>query len=615
MLPFGLYENYVGLNRLLNHRIILDVFPLHDGPYFFVPNQDPTRINGRQVLSRTWLDIGKLLICRQPYSLIHDYMGERVAFYFAFLDYYIKALFLASILSIVFYSSAYNSKDTYNVKSFTCKSEESVCGACATHTWCPTRTLKDYCYKARIVHVTDSIPNAYLCLLIGLGSTLFVPLWERRTCYLNWLWEINQSYAKRAVRPEYIIPDNLPWRRNYVRQILLTIYNMIIYATYSAVIVALMLLVMYYKHAIFYNTVGTKPYKNFYYVLAVIAAFNVVFAVIMQFVNRKLSHVLTNVENHRTYAAYESSYIWKLIIFNGLCYTFLILFSAYFVVFGHWFQTSGKRTLLDDIKYMNCGAYGCGDELTVMVVVIVFVKEILGKLPWQVIPIQTDYKVAKNGSRVPVWEREYELCKINETFLDKLYLNLMLQIILGLFFLQAFPLSPVLLLFSNLWDICYRAHHMVKGCRRPLVRNSTGIGAWQQIIIAVGYAVPLFNIFCVAFSSQLVERKMFDIIKSKNFSLQFKYYKSAYPTYFTFVTSKPGACKFPIMYDSDIGVNRYWQPKRYKWWGILVAMNAAIIFALLVRWLITRCPKDIKETVRTEKYITYRYYLAKGVTK
>ncbi|KPJ19209.1 NADPH:adrenodoxin oxidoreductase, mitochondrial [Papilio machaon] len=51
MLPFGLYENYVGLNRLLKHRIILDAFPLHDGPYFFVPSQDPTRINGRQALN------------------------------------------------------------------------------------------------------------------------------------------------------------------------------------------------------------------------------------------------------------------------------------------------------------------------------------------------------------------------------------------------------------------------------------------------------------------------------------------------------------------------------------------------------------------------------------
>ncbi|KPJ19207.1 hypothetical protein RR48_04638 [Papilio machaon] len=238
------------------------------------------------------------------------------------------------------------------------------------------------------------------------------------------------------------------------------------------------------------------------------------------FVNRKLSNVLTDVENHRTYAAHESSYIWKLIIFNALCYTFLIIFSAYFVVFGHWFRGSGKPTLLDDIKFMNCGPYGCGDEMTVIVVVfghwdrgigkptilrvvkfmncgpygcgdemtvivvvIVFMKEILGKLPWQVMP--------------------------------------------------------------------YHAHHMVKGCRRPLVRNSTGIGAWQQVIIAVGYAVPLFN---------------------------------------------PGVCTLPIMYDKSIGVNRYWQPRRYKWWGILVATHATIIFALLVRWLITRCPKDIKET-------------------
>ncbi|KPJ19208.1 hypothetical protein RR48_04639 [Papilio machaon] len=95
---------------------------------------------------------------------------------------------------------AYNSKDTYKIKSMTCKSQDQVCGVCATHTWCPSRSLEEYCWKARLMHVTHSIPNAYLCLLVGLGSTLFVPLWERRTCYLNWLWEINQSYVKKAVR-------------------------------------------------------------------------------------------------------------------------------------------------------------------------------------------------------------------------------------------------------------------------------------------------------------------------------------------------------------------------------------------------------------------------------
>ncbi|XP_013144380.1 PREDICTED: anoctamin-9-like isoform X2 [Papilio polytes] len=617
MLPFGLYENYVGLDRLLRHRIILDVFPLHDGPYFYVPDQDPTKINGRQILCRTWLDFSKLLTCRQPYSLVHDYMGERVAFYFAFLNYYIKALFIASIISIVFFVMSYKSEDTYNIRKLTCGSTESVCGACAVHTWCPTRKLSEYCDKTKVIHVTYSIPNACFCVLMGLLSTLFIPLWERRTCYLNWLWEINQFYAKRAVRPEYIIPDNLPWRKNYVRQVILTIYNLFIYVIYVAIIVSIMLLVMYYKHAILYMTYGTDPYINFYYVLAGLAAFNFFFAVLMQYVNKILCFVLTNVENHRTYAAHESSYIWKLFIFNALCHTFMILFSAYFVVFGHWGREAGYTpTLISDIKYMNCGPYGCGDELTVIVVVIVFMNEVLTKFPWKMLPIQTDYQVVKAGnSRVPVWEREYELCKINEDSLDKMYLDLMIQMVLGFFFLQAFPLSPVLLLFSNLWNLCYYPHHMVKGCRRPLVRNSTGITAWQQVIIAIGYAVPLFNILCVALSTDLVERKIYDIVQTTTFSLQYKYFKNTYNNYFLFVTSKNGACKYPLMFDKDIGVNRYWQPKRYKWWGILLTMHVTIVFALLARWLITRCPKDIKETVRTEKYITYRYYLAKGVTK
>ncbi|XP_068629080.1 anoctamin-4-like [Battus philenor] len=77
MLPFGDYENYFGLNRLLKNRIILDVYPLHDGPYFFLQDQDASKVNGRQVLYGTWLSF-LTIIGRQPISLINEYMGEKI---------------------------------------------------------------------------------------------------------------------------------------------------------------------------------------------------------------------------------------------------------------------------------------------------------------------------------------------------------------------------------------------------------------------------------------------------------------------------------------------------------------------------------------------------------
>ncbi|KAI8435824.1 hypothetical protein MSG28_004041 [Choristoneura fumiferana] len=56
----GSYEReWVKLVRLLQGRIILDAFPLHDGPYFAVPGQFPAEYNARQKVSFGNLDLMK----------------------------------------------------------------------------------------------------------------------------------------------------------------------------------------------------------------------------------------------------------------------------------------------------------------------------------------------------------------------------------------------------------------------------------------------------------------------------------------------------------------------------------------------------------------------------
>lgn len=47
-----------------------------------------------------------------------------------------------------------------------------------------------------------------------------------------------------------------------------------------------------------------------------------------------------------------------------------------------------------------------------------------------------------------------------------------------------------------MFENSFNTRYMLTGCRRPLTLNISGIGAWQQIITVVGYAVPLINVRC-----------------------------------------------------------------------------------------------------------------------
>lgn len=63
-----------------------------------------------------------------------------------------------------------------------------------------------------------------------------------------------------------------------------------------------------------------------------------------------------------------------------------------------------------------------------------------------------------------------------------------------------FAIIPMLFISFVISFKCYvfeyrfNARYMLTGCRRPLMLNISGIGAWQQIITVVGYAVPLINV-------------------------------------------------------------------------------------------------------------------------
>ncbi|KPJ19211.1 Anoctamin-5 [Papilio machaon] len=96
--PFGDRQNYIGMERLIKRKVVIDAYALHDGPYFIT--QDASSINARQILFYNWVGITNIFT-RQPLNLVQEYFGPKVALYFAYYGLYNIFLAIASIVALI----------------------------------------------------------------------------------------------------------------------------------------------------------------------------------------------------------------------------------------------------------------------------------------------------------------------------------------------------------------------------------------------------------------------------------------------------------------------------------------------------------------------------------
>jgi len=87
-----------GLRLLLRRGVYCAAYPLHDGTIDTAPTIGST-LSRRQVLRTTWASFARALH-PQPLDLVRAYLGEQVAFYFAWLGLYTRALVFPALVGL-----------------------------------------------------------------------------------------------------------------------------------------------------------------------------------------------------------------------------------------------------------------------------------------------------------------------------------------------------------------------------------------------------------------------------------------------------------------------------------------------------------------------------------
>ena len=319
------------VKRLIGEGKLLGYFPLH---------QD----DKLKELAEQWLDWGRLP-WKQPNSIIKSYFGERVAYYFMFLAFYITWLIPLSCAGLLVTLHGVILSITYGsvVKAF---------------------------------QELYSLP--FFCLSIGIWTNLFMVNWGSNSSYHALKWGMIDAEEVELEREEYIgtvLPSHITGKpikqypkreRNRAR----FISNMIV-TVFITLVIVLLGLVFYLKFRLRSHALPSgesSDVQEFALVLADgINAFQIQ---LFQYLFNRLARYLCRRENHRTDTAFRDSLILKLFAFNFVN-SYLPLFYIAFM----------KRAIGD-----QCYRDSCMTELSKSMCIIFISRLFIGNITTYAVP-------------------------------------------------------------------------------------------------------------------------------------------------------------------------------------------------------------------------------------
>lgn len=254
------------------------------------------------------------------------------------------------------------------------------------------------------------------------------------------------------------------------------------------------------------------------------ALINLVIIMILTRVYHRLARWMVNMENPRTQTEYESSFTFKIFLFEFVNFYSSLIYIAFFKgrFYVHPGDADARATEFSRIKTDVCDPAGCLSELCIQLAIIMVGKqcfnnfvEILSPKMWNWWRKRNHIAATKDHGRpYTYWEKDYQLQDPGRLALFDEYLEMILQYGFVTLFVAAFPLAPLFALLNNIGEIRLDAYKMVKEARRPLAERVQDIGAWYGILRGVTYVAVVSNAFVIAYTSDFIPRSVYAIVYS-----------------------------------------------------------------------------------------------------
>ena len=332
-------EKLINIEYFKRQNILINIIYKRN----YLPYGLSIQINNLQSKTLNFLNMenSKYLI-----NLIRNYHGERVAFYFLYLNHYMRWLIFPSITGIIFlFLNGENQISKY-------------------------LPLIKFEYIYRII----------FCIIITFWTTLFIKNWSNKELFYSYLWG-TENYKRFQSKQEKFIPD---YKKYFIfdqkieyssirKRIFKRLFSYFVLLIMGLITILNSFYILYKKQVIlndleekFQNKDIDIYFAKFssleIFLTAIFAALNAIVIKSMGFFYKKLAKILNEWENYEKENDSTKDIVIKLMIFEFINnYT-----GGFFIAF--------VKPNLKDEKYNKCSGGNCIMELSTFVYVLILIE-------------------------------------------------------------------------------------------------------------------------------------------------------------------------------------------------------------------------------------------------
>jgi len=391
-------------------------------------------------------------VWNQPLDKIRNYYGESVSLYFAFIQYYSQWLILPSIVG----------------------------------------------FGAFIYQLDDGIDTPYnpiYAVVVAGWASLFLEAWKRRNATLNAHWGMSSFLEKEQARPGFqgeYQPSPIHGGQEEIfslrEKIKRALLGQTVIWTLIGVVLAAVASIFLLRPLVVKAQPSIGP--------ILVGLINSVQIQILNTVYGKVSLFLNEYENHRTESEFENALIAKSFLFkfvNSYNSLFYLCFIKKYDV-GCGVDDDPKKDCLGEVRFQLATIFIT--NLVVNNAIELGTPFIEGYLKNQK---ESQGVTEEQKALLTEPEKQYEKSSYESTFSD--FDELAIQFGYAALFVVAFPITPLLALINNFFEIRLDASKLILATRRPEPKGACNIGTWFAIFNIIGFIAVMTNCGIIIFVS------------------------------------------------------------------------------------------------------------------
>uniref|UniRef100_A0A7S3GJL3 Anoctamin n=1 Tax=Palpitomonas bilix TaxID=652834 RepID=A0A7S3GJL3_9EUKA len=478
----------IDTDRYISKKILKSYFPLHE-----------TEV--RKWLLQHWVKYWKL---PSPINFQHirDYFSEKTGLYFAFLDFYTKALLIPTVIGLAVF--ALQIVVTVNSDS------NGVDGAIS-------------------VWSQNTVITPFFCVLLILWAALFIKMWTRKSNTITFQWGSFAHESKERNRPNFRglnhprfnkytakYEEYYPVGRRYAKMLVGAVPMLAVIVGAAIAYVQVYLLKVYlYSSAELPSIVQS--------VLA--GGMTAVLIMVLNQVYRRIAKVLNNWENHRLQSKYENHLIGKIMAFGAINNYMSLFYIAFSTEYRGIVCSDGSRCLNEEISDPSIRSEDCEvcvdsvnrmQSLGQQLLFVLLFKQVLNNVIEIGIPFLKKFVKSQLEKRA-LKKQHKDVSKQTlsragqeskwaeyDTFGD--YEEMVIQFGFVVLFACAFPAAGIFALINNVVEVHVDGYKLCTEFRRPKDQRASSIGTWLSVLRILTFLSVITNTLILGYTSDSLEK-------------------------------------------------------------------------------------------------------------